>query len=91
MDLMVELHGLWSRRAAERICAGAGAVPPVPGGGSGARRQRGKVATPADAFGVPVAPHDCTGPVSLAACLHLELQPGLAERPDVVRRVTGSV
>ena len=30
-----------------------------------------KVATLADTFGVPVAPHDCTGPITLAACCHL--------------------
>jgi galactonate dehydratase len=30
-----------------------------------------KVAALADAFGVPVAPHDCTGPVALSACVHL--------------------
>jgi L-alanine-DL-glutamate epimerase-like enolase superfamily enzyme len=29
------------------------------------------VATLADTFGVPVAPHDCTGPVTFAACVHL--------------------
>jgi galactonate dehydratase len=32
-----------------------------------------KVAALADAYGVSVAPHDCTGPVSLAACTHLVL------------------
>lgn len=30
-----------------------------------------KVAVLADAYGVPVAPHDCTGPVSLAVATHL--------------------
>ncbi len=30
-----------------------------------------KIATMADSFGVPVAPHDCTGPISLAAAVHL--------------------
>jgi galactonate dehydratase len=30
-----------------------------------------RVATLADAFGVPIAPHDCTGPVTFAACVHL--------------------
>lgn len=29
------------------------------------------VAAVADAYGIPVAPHDCTGPVALAACVHL--------------------
>ncbi|MGW8557687.1 enolase C-terminal domain-like protein [Streptomyces tubercidicus] len=32
-----------------------------------------KVATLADAFAVPVAPHDCTGPITLAACFHLSM------------------
>ena len=32
-----------------------------------------KVAALADAYGVPVAPHDCTGPATLAACTHLAL------------------
>ena len=30
-----------------------------------------KVASLADTFGVPIAPHDCTGPVTLAACVAL--------------------
>lgn len=30
-----------------------------------------KVASLADAYSVPVAPHDCTGPATLAACVHL--------------------
>jgi galactonate dehydratase len=30
-----------------------------------------RIATLADAFGVAVAPHDCTGPVTFAACVHL--------------------
>jgi L-alanine-DL-glutamate epimerase-like enolase superfamily enzyme len=29
------------------------------------------VAVMADAFGIPIAPHDCTGPVALATCVHL--------------------
>ncbi|WP_433258373.1 mandelate racemase/muconate lactonizing enzyme family protein [Streptosporangium sp. CA-135522] len=29
-----------------------------------------KVACLADAYGVPVAPHDCTGPATLASCVH---------------------
>jgi galactonate dehydratase len=32
-----------------------------------------KVATLADTYGIPIAPHDCTGPVSFAACCHLVL------------------
>ncbi|KAB8164716.1 mandelate racemase/muconate lactonizing enzyme family protein [Streptomyces sp. 3MP-14] len=30
-----------------------------------------RVAGLADLYGVPVAPHDCTGPATLAACVHL--------------------
>jgi L-alanine-DL-glutamate epimerase-like enolase superfamily enzyme len=30
-----------------------------------------KIASLADTFGVPIAPHDCTGPVTFAACVHL--------------------
>lgn len=37
-------------------------------GGVGEAR---KIAALADAYGVPVAPHDCTGPATLAACAHL--------------------
>lgn len=32
-----------------------------------------KVASLADAYGIPIAPHDCTGPATLAACAHLAL------------------
>lgn len=32
-----------------------------------------KVAALADTYGVPVAPHDCTGPATFAACVHLVL------------------
>lgn len=37
-------------------------------GGLGEAR---KVSALADAYSVPVAPHDCTGPATLAACVHL--------------------
>lgn len=30
-----------------------------------------KIASLADAAGIPIAPHDCTGPISLAVCSHL--------------------
>jgi galactonate dehydratase len=124
MDLMVELHGLWSRPAATRIlqaltpyrpawvedplrpdavealgrlaadvqvpiatgetCVGRRGFLPllergavdvvtVDVGWTGGLTEARKVATLADAFGVPVAPHDCTGPVALAACVHLVL------------------
>ncbi len=38
---------------------------------SGGLTEARKVASLADAHGVAVAPHDCTGPATLAACAHL--------------------
>ncbi|MEU1941507.1 MULTISPECIES: mandelate racemase/muconate lactonizing enzyme family protein [unclassified Streptomyces] len=124
MDLMIELHGLWSRRAAVEICRAlepfqpfwvedpirpdaidsVGAlceevgVPIALGETALGRRgflpllQQGrisyatldvqwtggitearKVAGLADAFAIPIAPHDCTGPITLAACFHLAM------------------
>ncbi|MEQ7128984.1 mandelate racemase/muconate lactonizing enzyme family protein [Actinopolymorpha sp. B11F2] len=124
MDVMVELHGLWNRPCAERICAalapyrplwvedpirpdavdalaalrravdvpiatgetvtgrrgflpllqqGAIDVVTVDIGWTGGITEARKVATLADTFGVPVAPHDCTGPVAFAACCHVVL------------------
>lgn len=40
---------------------------------SGGLTEARKVASLADLYGVPVAPHDCTGPATLAACAHLVL------------------
>lgn len=132
MDIMVELHGLWQRRAATRIMRELAAYDPfwvedpirpdavdayaqlrrdvdVPiATGETAVGRRGfapllaagvidyatvdvqwtggisearKVASLADSYAVPVAPHDCTGPATLAACAHLTAsQPnGLAQ------------
>jgi galactonate dehydratase len=124
MDVMVELHGLWNRPCAERICAALTAYRPlwvedpirpdavdalaalrravdvpiatgetvtgrrgflpllqqgaidvvtVDIGWTGGISEARKVATLADTFGVPVAPHDCTGPVAFAACCHVVL------------------
>jgi galactonate dehydratase len=124
MDLMVELHGLWTRPAASRIlqaltryrpfwvedpirpdavdalarlaaevdvpiatgetCVGRRGFLPllqreavdvvtVDVGWTGGLTEARKVATLADAYGVPVAPHDCTGPVAFATCVHLVL------------------
>jgi galactonate dehydratase len=53
--------------------AGAVDVVTVDVGWTGGLTEARKVATLADAYGVPVAPHDCTGPVALAACVHLVL------------------
>lgn len=38
---------------------------------SGGLTEARKIAALADGYGVPFAPHDCTGPVALAACAHL--------------------
>ncbi len=124
MDVMVELHGLWNRSAAERICAALtpyepfwvedpirpdavdalaalrrdidvpvatgetvvgrrGFLPLLQQGAidfatvdvqwTGGLTEARKVAALADTFGVAVAPHDCTGPVTFAACCHVVL------------------
>ena len=44
-----------------------------------------KVAAIADAFGVPIAPHDCTGPVSLTVCTHLAMAASNAFIQETVR------
>jgi L-alanine-DL-glutamate epimerase-like enolase superfamily enzyme len=40
-------------------------------GWTGGLTEARKIATLADAYAVPIAPHDCTGPVALAAGVHL--------------------
>ena len=122
MNVLIELHGLWSVRAAEKICGAvapyqpywvedpirpdavdalatlarnvdvriatgetvvgrrgflpllergaAGVVTPDVQWTGGLTEAR-KIAALADTFAVPVAPHDCTGPVTFAACVHL--------------------
>lgn len=122
MDLMIELHGLWNLKAAEKICRAleplkpfwvedpvrpdavdalsrlkqSTSVPIATGETVAGRRgflpllekkavdvitadvqwtggltEARKIASLADAYGVPIAPHDCTGPVTFAACVHL--------------------
>lgn len=122
MDLMIELHGLWTRTAAARIAraltefrpywiedplrpdaagalgalraeidvpiatgetctgrrgflplfsAGAVDVATFDIGWTGGITEAAKIASLADAYSVPIAPHDCTGPVSLAVATHL--------------------
>jgi len=124
INLMVELHGLWNLRSAEKICRAieplepfwvedpirpdavdalarlkdAVDVPIATGETVAGRRaflallerrtvdvitadvqwtggltEARKIASLADTFGVPVAPHDCAGPVTFAACVHLVL------------------
>jgi L-alanine-DL-glutamate epimerase-like enolase superfamily enzyme len=120
MDILVELHGLWSVKAAVEILtaledigpfwvedplrpdhvhgyrglrertsvpvatgetlAGSRAFKPLLESGaidvaiidiswSGGLTEARKVAALADTYGVAVAPHDCTGPVSFATCV----------------------
>lgn len=122
LDVMIELHGMWYRPAAERICAALtpfrpywvedpvrpdgvdslahlasavdvpiatgetcigrrGFLPLFEAGAvdiatldtmwSGGLTEGRKIAALADTFGIPIAPHDCTGPISFAACVHL--------------------
>jgi L-alanine-DL-glutamate epimerase-like enolase superfamily enzyme len=122
MEILIELHGLWSRGSAAAICAALTPVRPywvedplrpdaatalaalsrevdvqiatgetcvgrrgflplltqsalhiatVDIGWTGGLTEARKIAALADAYSVPVAPHDCTGPVSLAASVHL--------------------
>lgn len=122
MDVMVELHGLWYRRAAAKICraladyqpawvedplrpdamralaalrdetdvpiatgetmagvrsflqlleSGAADVLTLDPSWAGGITEARKIASLAEAYGVPIAPHDCTGPVSLAVATHL--------------------
>lgn len=40
-------------------------------GWSGGISEAKKVATLSEAYNLPIAPHDCTGPVQLAACVHV--------------------
>jgi L-alanine-DL-glutamate epimerase-like enolase superfamily enzyme len=53
------------------LAAGALDVATVDVQWTGGLTEARKVASQADAHAVAVAPHDCTGPVSLAACCHL--------------------
>jgi L-alanine-DL-glutamate epimerase-like enolase superfamily enzyme len=120
MEILVELHGLWSLPAATRLLgelerfhpfwvedplrpdaakalgqlrrqtavpiatgeslAGRGAfralldeaaidVAIVDLGWTGGLTEARKIAALADTYAVPVAPHDCTGPISFAACV----------------------
>lgn len=44
-----------------------------------------KVAAAAASYGVPIAPHDCTGPVALTACTHLSVAAPNALLQETVR------
>ena len=58
-------HRLLSSKAVDHLMLDPGWV--------GGITEASKVIALASTYGVPVAPHDCTGPVSLAACTHLVL------------------
>jgi L-alanine-DL-glutamate epimerase-like enolase superfamily enzyme len=138
MEVMAELHSLWSMPAAARICGALRDIRPfwaedpiakmddmlslaelrraVPGvpicasetlGGKVAFRdllvagatdvvmvdltwcggltEARKIAALAEAWARPVAPHDCTGPVTLVASLHFALHAATAIFQEVVR------
>ncbi|HEY3686915.1 MAG TPA: mandelate racemase/muconate lactonizing enzyme family protein [Streptosporangiaceae bacterium] len=59
------------RQFAPLLAAGAVDVVTVDVQWTGGVTEARKVAALADGYAVPVAPHDCTGPASLAACVHL--------------------
>jgi L-alanine-DL-glutamate epimerase-like enolase superfamily enzyme len=138
MEVMAELHSLWSLPAAARICQALAPIRPfwaedpiakmddtlslaelrraAPGvpicasetlGGKVAFRdllvagatdvvmvdltwcggltEARKIAALAEAWARPVAPHDCTGPVTLVASLHFALHAATAIFQEVVR------
>jgi L-alanine-DL-glutamate epimerase-like enolase superfamily enzyme len=138
MEVMAELHSLWSLPAAARICNALAplqpfwvedpigkmddalslaelrrAAPGVPicasetlggkvafrdllvAGGTdvvmldltwcGGLTEARKIAALAEAWARPVAPHDCTGPVTLVASLHFALHAATAIFQEVVR------
>ena len=59
----------WSfRELLERRCAGLIIFDPTWAGGISETR---KICTMAEAYSLPFAPHDCTGPVCLAVAMHL--------------------
>lgn len=55
---------------------------------TGGLREALGVAALAASYGVPIAAHDCTGPVSLAACTHLSLSQPHALVQETVRAQT---
>lgn len=136
LDLMIELHGLWNRPAAEHILSSLeqfdpfwvedplradatdalialatdvnvrialgetavgrrGVLPLLQAGvvdiltldlqWTGGLTEARKVAAMADAFAVSIAPHDCTGPATLAACVHLACSSPNSLVQEVVR------
>jgi L-alanine-DL-glutamate epimerase-like enolase superfamily enzyme len=54
-------------------------------GWAGGLTESKKIASMAEAYGLPVAPHDCTGPILLTASVHLSLNCPNALVQEVVR------
>jgi len=61
------------RGFAPLLASGAVDIATVDVQWSGGLSEARKVASLADLYGVPIAPHDCTGPATLAASVHLVL------------------
>lgn len=55
------------------LAAGAVDVVTVDVQWTGGLTEARKIASLADGYGIPIAPHDCTGPATLAACVHLSM------------------
>lgn len=141
MEIMCELHSLWSLPAAIRICqalepyhifwaedplckmddiaqlkdlrsktrtpicgsetlagavtfrqmfaAGAFDYAMIDLGWCGGLTEGRKICALAESYNIPLAPHDCTGPVLLWAGLHLALRPEVKKRKDAIIRESG--
>jgi galactonate dehydratase len=72
--------------AYRRLCEqGAAGVVVVDAGWVGGVTEARKVAALAEAYGLPLAPHDCTGPVGLAVGTHLSSSQRTAAVQETVR------
>ena len=111
IEIMCELHSLWSAPAALRICkalepynifwaedplckmddiqqmfaAGAFDYAMLDLGWCGGLTEGRKIAALAESYNIPIAPHDCTGPVLLWSGLHLALNSPAGLFQEVVR------
>jgi galactonate dehydratase len=72
--------------AYRRLCEqGAAGVVVVDAGWVGGLTEARKVAALAEAYGLPLAPHDCTGPVGLTVGVHLSTSQRTAAVQETVR------
>ena len=97
IDLHVEMHGLWNLPTAMKIARAmeplepywfeeqATSVAMLDIGWCGGLSEAKKIATMAESYEIPVAPHDCTGPVLLTASVHLAIASPNALVQEVVR------